>query len=530
MVVLSFNAGGSRAPTLHTLTCLVGFFASLASALPSQQGVGSPLRASRMNERAETLEECLLAAGITTSSPASDSWIQDIEPWNSRVNPVPSAVVFPTTEEQVSAALKCASSTGTKVTTLGGNRSFSSMGFGRNDGAMVVNLVNMKVLKYDEDTELLTYGGPVMISEAAGLMWNSYNRTLPHGRCPDVGMTGVAAAGFGTLSRAAGTVLDNVVGVRVAVANGSIYDASADLNPDLYFGVRGAASSMGVVLQYHLNTLTPPSQTVFNYTIGFLDKTVYRPTQQDNVNALLGIQKWAQSEDNNDLVSARISLSTNSTMMGFFYGSAEEWATVSASIMTYLPSQMSIKSNSFDFWSSEDITTPGIQEQTITGRRFFYIASVTIPESTPLDNATAWSLFSNTAYATKMTDASTSGFIDLWNGAYTNSLTSDVSAWKHDGNLLLVRWDMRTSAFNVSFADTSIDKMRANFYTFVDAYKAAGGSPGGFTTYRDERWSIEETAAYLYGDNWERLQQVKTEFDPTEMFNTDPQAVPALTS
>lgn len=527
MVVLSFNAGGSRASTLHTITCLVGFFASLASAAPSQQ-VGHPLRASRLNARAETLEACLSAAGITTSLPASETWSNDTLAWNSRLSPVPSAVIFPTTEEEVTAALQCASATGTKVTTLGGNRSFSSMGFGRNDGALIVNLVKLKVLKYDESTELLTYGGPVMISEAANLMWNDYGRTLPHGRCPDVGLTGVAAAGFGTLSRAAGTVLDNVVGVRVAVANGSIYDASADVNADLYWGVRGAASSMGVVLQYHLKTLEVPSKVVTSYTIGFLDKKVYTPTQQDNVDALLGIQKWAQSEDNNDLVSVRFSLSTNATMAGFFYGTTEEWATVSASILKYLPSQMSINSEEFEFWDSEDVTTPGIKEKTITARRYFYIASVTIPESAPLDNATAWSLFSNTAYATKMTDASASGFVDIWGGAYTNSLSSDTSAWKHDGNLLLIRWDIRSSKFDVSFADTTIDKMRENFYTFVDAYKAAGGSPGGFTTYRDERWSIDETAAYLYGDNWEKLQQVKTEFDPTEMFNTDPQAVPAL--
>lgn len=519
MVVLSFNAGA----------CAVAFLATLASAVPTQQAqhdvqVGKPLHASR-----ETLEECLATAGIETSLPTSDTWAADTEAWNSRVSPVPSAVVFPKTEEDISAALKCASAAGTKVTTLGGNRSFSSMGFGRNDGAMIINMVNMKFMSYDESTAVLSYGGPVMISDAANLMWKNYSRTLPHGRCPDVGMTGVAASGFGTLSRQTGTVLDNVVGVRVVVANGSVYDASADVNPDLYWGVRGAASSMGVVTQFHINTLEPPSQVVTNYTIGFLDSS-YVPTQQDNVNALLGIQSWAQSEDNNDLVSVRFSISKNTTMAGFFYGTSEEWATVSASMLKYLPSQMSVKSNEFDFWNSEDITTPGIQKQTLTARRYFYIASVTIPESTPLDNSTAWSLFSNTAYATKLTDASSSGFVDIWGGAYTNTLTSDISAWKHNANLLLIRWDMRTSAFNISFADASIDKTRANFYTFVDAYKAAGGTPGGFTTYRDERWTIDETAEYLYGDNWERLQQVKTEFDPTEMFNTDPQAIPALTS
>lgn len=522
MVTLPFNAGESRA-SARLFATILGFCAAVSNALPSSQHTSNSIIAARQNA---TLESCLSSVGIESSFSSSSNWTTDIETWNSRLNPVPSAVVFPKTEAEVTAALQCAKSTNTKVTTLGGNRSFSSMGFGRNDGALIVNLKYMKVMEYDEATQILTYGGPVMISEAAGLLWNNYNRTLPHGRCPDVGMTGVAASGFGTLSRASGTVLDNIVGVRVAIANGSIIDADANVNSDLYWAVRGAASSMGVVLRFKIQTLTPPSLTVTNYTIAFPSN--YTPTQQDNVDALIGTQAWAQSADNNDLVSIRFSLKTSSKLEGFFYGTAAEFASVGASLLKYLPSTMVVSTSEFDFWNSEDISTPGIIAQTITSRRFFYIASVTIPESAPLTNATAWQLFSGTAYAAALPDATASGFVDIWGGAYTNSLSADTSAWKHNGNLLLVRWDIRTKAFNISFADTTIDTMRSGFYEFVDGYKAAGGSPGGFTTYRDERWSIDETAEYLYGDNYARLQEIKTTFDPNEMFNTDPQAIPAL--
>lgn len=517
------NTGRSRAP-IQTIITVLAFCAALSSATVYQQGSAS---GSVIGTRANgTLEACLAAAGIETSLPSSGNWSIEIEAWNSRLSPFPSAVVFPNTEKEVSAALQCAAKSKTKVTTLGGNRSFSSMGFGRNDGAMVVNLKNMRVLKYDEKTQILTYGGPVMIADAAGLLWNDHNRTLPHGRCADVGMTGVAASGFGTLSRASGTVLDNVVGVRVAVANGSIIDADAKVNSDLYFGVRGAASSMGVVLQFHLKTIPPPSTVVTNYTIAF--PSTYNATQQDNVDALLGSQKWAQSTDNNDLVSIRFGLKKSSKLEGFFYGSKEGFADVSASLTKYLPKEMKVSADQFDFWGSENISTPGIIEKAITGRRYFYITAVTIPESKPLDNKTASMLFSGTVYGPKLKDATASGFIDIWGGAFTNKLTADTSAWKHDKNLLLVRWDMRSQAFNESFADSSMDTMRKGFYEFVDGYKAAGGTPGGFTTYRDEKWSMKETAEFLYGSNWPKLQEVKTKYDPNEMFNTDPQAIPSL--
>eukprot|EP00644_Phytophthora_capsici_P013384 jgi/Phyca11/17608/fgenesh1_pg.PHYCAscaffold_29_\ len=331
-----------------------------------------------------------------------------------------------------------------------------------------MNLKYLKHLEFDEKTGLLSYGGPVMISEAANYMWTNFSRTLPHGRCPDV-----------------------------------------------------------VVLDFKIKTFEAPSQRVTNYTIAFNSSA--KPTQQDNVDALIGTQTWALSKDNNDLVSIRFSLKTKSTLQGFFYGGGAEAKTVLGSLLKNLPASMVLTTTENDFWASEDITTPGLFKQTLTPRRYFYIASVTIPRSTPLDNSTAWELFSGTAYAPKLPDASASGFIDIWGGEYAKGVKADASAWKHDDNLHLVRWDMRTSAFNVPFADSSMTSMRTNFYKFVDAYKAAGGVPGGFTTYRDEKWTVAEMAEYLYGGgNFKKLQKIKTAIDPTEMFNTDPQAIPAL--
>ncbi|KAG6622374.1 Berberine-like protein [Phytophthora cinnamomi] len=483
-MVASITSAGRA---IFALCSLIAAQGGLASAAAAPVGIGS----------------CLDKAGIENSVPKTTTWTMDIQPWNSRVNPVPAAVAFPKTEAQVSAALKCAADAGVKVTTLGGNRSFSSMGFGRNNGALIMNLKYLKHLKYDASTGLLSYGGPVMISETAKYMWG-FKRTLPHGRCPDVGMTGVAASGFGTLSRAAGTVLDNVEAVRVALANGSIVDASAKQNADLYWGVRGAASSMGVVLDFKIKTIEPPSERVTNYTIAFNSSA--KPTQQDNVNAFLGTQKWAQSADNNDLLSIRFSLKTKSTLQGFFYGSSDQAKTVLGSLMKNLPTSMAL-----------------------SPRRYFYITSVTIPSSTPLDNSTAWQLFSSTAFAPALSDATASGFVDVWGGKYAKGVTADASAWKHDNRLHLIRWDIRTPTFDVKFADSTITTMRTNFYKFVDAYKAKGGAPGGFTTYRDERWTMNEMAEYLYGGgNFAKLQKIKTKYDPKEMFNTDPQAIPAL--
>ncbi|CAI5713269.1 unnamed protein product [Hyaloperonospora brassicae] len=445
---------------------------------------------------------CLNKAGIEYSTPTTSTWTVDTEAWNSRVSPVPSAVAFPKTEEEVSAALKCAASCGVKVTTLGGNRSFSSMGFGRNDGALIMNLKHLRHTKYDASTQLLSYGGPVTISDAVNFLWNKHKRSIVHGRCPEVGMTGVAASGFGTKSRVEGTVLDNLVSVRVALANSSIVDADAKQNSQLFWGIRGAASSLGVVLDFKVKTIAPPSKSATNYTIVF-DKE-YKPTQQDSVDALIGTQTWALSKDNDDRLSIRFALKKNIDAM-------------------------KLTTTESDFWTSEDWSTPGLVKQTESSRRFFYVTSVTIPGKAPLTNSTAWDLFTNTVFTPKLPDAALGGYVDVWGGKFTKTVRPDDSAWKHDDILLLIRWDMRTPDYKVSFAESSLNTMRTNFYKFVDSYKASGGVPGGFTTYRDEKWTTAEMAEYLYGGgNYAKLQKIKTEYDPNDMFNTDPQAIRAL--
>lgn len=366
-----------------------------------------------------------------------------------------------------------------------------------------------------------------MISDLAIFLWKGYGRTVAHGRCPDVGMTGVAAAGFGTLSRKFGSILDTIVGARVALADGTIVDCDATTNADLFWGIRGAAPSLGVVVTFKIKTIAPPSDTVFNYTIAY--PATYTPTVQDGADALMGTQTWALSADNNDLLSIRFSLNKKPTLQGFFYGTAAEFATVSKTLLSYLPSTMTITSGSTNFWDSEELTTPGIQAQTLTPRRFFYIASITVPASAPLTNVTAYQLFASTAFAALPADVgSTGGFVDIWGGAYAKTVSSDLSAWKHDNNLLLVRHDMRSRTFDISFSQASLNTVRSNFYTFVDAYKAEGGTPGGFNTYRDAEWSADELAEYMYGaTGYTKLKGIKTTYDPTELFNSDVQSVPA---
>lgn len=60
--------------------------------------------------------------------------------------------------------------------------------------------------------------------------------------------------GYGLSSHTHGLALDWVVGATVVLANSTIVNCSATENPDLFWGVRGAGGSMGIVTEFRFDT------------------------------------------------------------------------------------------------------------------------------------------------------------------------------------------------------------------------------------------------------------------------------------
>ena len=157
----------------------------------------------------------------------------------------------------VADAVKLARKLGLAIAVRGGGHNVG--GRGTIDGGLVIDLSRMKGLHVNPKTKLARVEG--------GALWKEFNReTQVHGLATTggvVGSTGVGGltlgGGIGWLMAKHGLALDNLQSVEVVTHDGALVRASADENPDLFWGLRGGGGNFGVAtsLEFRLHPVGP---------------------------------------------------------------------------------------------------------------------------------------------------------------------------------------------------------------------------------------------------------------------------------
>lgn len=124
----------------------------------------------------------------------------------------------------------------------------------------------------DPKTFRATVGGGTLLGDLTKRMHDAGGRAMAHGTCPQVGLGGHATiGGLGPSSRLWGTALDHIEEVEVVLADGSIKRASETQNSDIFWAVKGAGASFGVVTEFVLRTEKEPGECVnfsYSFTVG----------------------------------------------------------------------------------------------------------------------------------------------------------------------------------------------------------------------------------------------------------------------
>lgn len=179
--------------------------------------------------------------------PRDPEYAQAAAAWNVAWTHRPAAVVVATNEDDVVAAVRHAGEAGLGV-------AVQSTGHGvtvpADENSILVTLQHMDHVRVDPGTRTATVGGGVrwapVLAEA-----QRHGLAPLVGSAPHVGAVGYSlGGGFGWLARRYGLAVDSIRSLRVVLADGSVVTASAQENPELFWGMCGSGgSSLGVVAE-----------------------------------------------------------------------------------------------------------------------------------------------------------------------------------------------------------------------------------------------------------------------------------------
>ncbi len=180
---------------------------------------------------------------------------------NASINKHPALIVQCKGDADVKNAVDFARESNLLVAVKCGGHSFS--GKSTCDGGMMIDLTTLRSVRIDPQQRIANVSGGSLLADmdhdtmAFGLVTTA--GTVSH-----TGVGGLTlGAGFGRVARRFGLALDNVLSHDIVTADGRLLHASPDENPDLYWGLRGGGGNFGVVTNFEFQLHPMQREVVF---------------------------------------------------------------------------------------------------------------------------------------------------------------------------------------------------------------------------------------------------------------------------
>ncbi|KAI9760166.1 MAG: hypothetical protein M1840_002717 [Geoglossum simile] len=193
-----------------------------------------------------------LRAGLRGRSrvylPGEEGYREGVRRWSEYSEKNAGAVVAPNSIPDVAAIVVFCATHSIELAVRGGGH--STGGSSSTEGGIVLDLSLLRGVTVDPAAKTVTVQG--------GALWADVDSvTAAHGLATvggTVNHTGVGGltlgGGWGWLTPRYGMVIDNLLSATVVLADGSVCKASETENPDLFWAIRGAGQNFGVVVEF----------------------------------------------------------------------------------------------------------------------------------------------------------------------------------------------------------------------------------------------------------------------------------------
>ena len=392
------------------------------------------------------------------------------------------------------------------LTTRTGGHSYA--GFSTTHGLMIdMTLINQA--EFARSSGIVTIGGGIRNVDLYSAL-RAANATITHGRCTRVGGAGfLLGGGIGFNMRRYGLACDHLLSSELVTADGQILTLSATENPNIFWACRGGGGgNFGINTSFSLQTVAADHLlTVF--------RIIWRGQSDVIYAALVDALQVAPATMGNRIEATAVTAAqlaaghdVTITLLGQLAGTPEDLAGILASV-NRVAAPVSADIQQLGYWDAQlkFLNEPGPPDHYQERSAFFAAAPGSKAIEAAFSFLRAWPGTSETA-----------DLVLFQTGAQVNAIAPDATAFVHrDSDWLMtlaLHWGANDSTATVQ---SNLD-WQAGFYQTMRNF-----SSGAYVNFPDP--SLSTWQQDYYGANLSRLESIKAQVDPLQVFKF-PQSIP----
>jgi FAD/FMN-containing dehydrogenase len=449
------------------------------------------LSKSNSNRRGDQMNQKTRLTGIVVR-PNDPGYHEARRNWNPFTNARPLVFVFAQRNKDVANAVKWARENNVPIRIRSGRHALAK-DFSQTDGGIVIDTSKMKNIMVDKAHGIATVQAGIRVGALVRILARK-GVLAPFGDSSTVGIGGISTGGGITaIQRTAGLISDNILAATIVDAKGEILHVSETENPDLLWAIRGGGGgNFGIITEYTFIIRPAPFQ------VGIF-QIIWPWEQLDEVIDVW--QKWAPSVDERLGTILEVLSKTNGLLrsQGIFLGPESELKKLIAPL-TKVGSPLKIFVDevtlleAIDFWAPNE---PLFDSQNTTW------SSAWVEQTLPPVAIKAIRGFLEKA------KGSESNFFFLNSGGAMNRVPPQDTAFFWRNTKYYLEWDASWTEKSETRENLMlVEKTRAQLQPYIT---------GSYVNVPD--LSIKNYGLEYYGNNFARLQKVKAQYDPENVFN-----------